>query len=58
MWALKLFLAGAFHLVFLSTTKAFYLPGLAPVSYCEKESNVVGKCKVSAVSTLMYLAGE
>ena len=29
------------------STEAFYLPGLAPVTYCEKEAEVVseGKCR-------------
>ncbi|CAB4001326.1 transmembrane 9 superfamily member 2-like [Paramuricea clavata] len=45
MRVLKLSYAWMFYLLFLHTTEGFYLPGLAPISYCEKQDSVEGKCK-------------
>jgi hypothetical protein len=55
MTVLKLFFAWMFYLLFLHTTEGFYLPGLAPVSYCEKQDadGVEGDCKVSSFKYLI-----
>ena len=51
--ALKLFSAWMFYLLFLHTTEGFYLPGLAPISYCEEQDSYGGKCKVSSLLDLV-----
>ena len=33
-------------LLALTAVEAFYLPGLAPVTYCEKDAELPGKCMV------------
>ena len=47
MKALELTFIWTFYLSFLHTAECFYLPGLAPVSYCEKQLTGDSKCKVS-----------
>ena len=47
MKALELTFIWTFYMSFLHTAECFYLPGLAPVSYCEKQLTGDSKCKVS-----------
>ena len=53
MKALELTFTWTFYLLFLHTTECFYLPGLAPISYCEKQMSGDSKCKVSILYYLL-----